>query len=62
MAAERLAKDEDRITGSRRTNVSLGQAWTSFWRHPSPYLIGDVPRRRPSWPASSSAAAPGGSW
>jgi hypothetical protein len=39
MAAERLAKDEDRITGNRRTNVSLGQAWKSFWSHPSPFMI-----------------------
>ena len=43
LAAERLAKDEDRITGAagpgRRTNVSLGQAWRSFWSHPSPFLI-----------------------
>jgi hypothetical protein len=39
LAAERLASDEQRITGSRRTNVSLGAAWRSFWRHPSPYMI-----------------------
>ena len=39
LAAERLAADERRITGSRRTNVSLGTAWRSFWRAPSPWLI-----------------------
>lgn len=39
LAAQRLAADESRITGSRRTSVSLGAAWRSFWRHPSPYLI-----------------------
>src|SRR4051812_1123912 len=39
LAAERLAADEQRITGSRRTNVSLGTAWGSFWRAPSPWLI-----------------------
>jgi sterol desaturase/sphingolipid hydroxylase (fatty acid hydroxylase superfamily) len=43
LATERLAKDEDRITGAagpgRRTNVSLGQAWKSFWSHPSPFMI-----------------------
>jgi sterol desaturase/sphingolipid hydroxylase (fatty acid hydroxylase superfamily) len=39
LAAQRLAKDEDRITGNRRTNVSLGQAWAAFWRHPSPFMI-----------------------
>jgi sterol desaturase/sphingolipid hydroxylase (fatty acid hydroxylase superfamily) len=38
-AAARLATDEDRITGNRRTNVALGEAWSAFWRHPSPYLI-----------------------
>jgi sterol desaturase/sphingolipid hydroxylase (fatty acid hydroxylase superfamily) len=43
LAAERLARDEARITGAagpgRRTNVSLGQAWRSFWKHPSPPMI-----------------------
>jgi hypothetical protein len=39
LAAERLAADERRITGSRRTNVSLGTAWRSFWRAPSPWMI-----------------------
>jgi sterol desaturase/sphingolipid hydroxylase (fatty acid hydroxylase superfamily) len=39
LAARRLAKDEDRITGHRRTSVPLGRAWSAFWRHPSPYLI-----------------------
>ena len=40
LAAERLAADEQRITGSRRTNVSLGTAWRSFLRAPSPWMIG----------------------
>ena len=39
LAAQRLAADESRITGSRRTNVSLATAWRSFWRHPSPWMI-----------------------
>jgi len=39
-AHERLAVDEQRITGARRTSQSLGQAWAGFWRHPSPWLIG----------------------
>jgi len=47
-ARERLAADEQRIaaepaariTGSRRTSQTLGQAWAGFWRHPSPWLIG----------------------
>ena len=39
LAAERLAADEARITGNRRTNVSLGAAWRAFWRAPSPWMI-----------------------
>ncbi len=38
-ARERLAVDEQRITGARRTSQTLGQAWSAFWRHPSPWLI-----------------------
>lgn len=40
LASQRLAADEQRITGSRRTNVSLGDAWRSFLRAPSPWMIG----------------------
>lgn len=39
LAAQRLAADEQRITGSRRTHVSLGSAWRAFWRAPSPWMI-----------------------
>ena len=39
LAQERLAADEARITGSRRTTLTLGGAWRAFWRHPSPWLI-----------------------
>jgi Fatty acid hydroxylase superfamily len=41
LAAERLAADEDRITGQarRRTSLPLAGAWREFWRHPSPWLI-----------------------
>jgi len=41
LAAERLAADEERITGQarRRTSLSLRAAWREFWRHPSPWLI-----------------------
>ncbi len=39
LAQQRLAADEQRITGARRTHVSLGRAWSAFWRHPSPWLI-----------------------
>lgn len=40
LARERLAADERRITGARRTSLTLGQAWTAFVRHPSPWMIG----------------------
>ena len=41
LAAERVAADEERITGQarRRTSLGLGAAWREFWRHPSPWLI-----------------------
>ncbi len=41
-ATAQVAADERRLngTGARRTSVSLRSAWASFWRHPSPYLIG----------------------
>jgi hypothetical protein len=39
-AAQEKAQVESRVTGSRRTSQSLGQAWTAFWQHPSPWLIG----------------------
>jgi hypothetical protein len=41
LAAQRLAADEERITGQarRRTSLSLGGAWREFVRHPSPWLI-----------------------
>ncbi len=42
LAARRVAADEERITGARRTNVSLGAAWRSFWQHPSPWLLGSL--------------------
>jgi Fatty acid hydroxylase superfamily len=39
LAAQRLAADERRITGTRRTSMSLGQAWRAFVRHRSPWMI-----------------------
>jgi hypothetical protein len=39
LAAERLAAEESRITGSRRTTVSLGTTFAEFWKHPSPWMI-----------------------
>lgn len=41
LAAERLAKDEQR-TESRRTQLTLWQAWRTFWAHPSPWIIATV--------------------
>jgi hypothetical protein len=40
LAQERLTADERRITGARRTSVSLGDALAAFTRHPSPWMIG----------------------
>ncbi|HET6693925.1 MAG TPA: sterol desaturase family protein [Pedococcus sp.] len=42
LAQERLAADEKRMTGPRRTSVSLGEAWQAFLRHPSPWMIGGL--------------------
>ena len=41
LAAQRLAADEERIVGQakRRQSLSLGAAWTEFWKHPSPWMI-----------------------
>lgn len=42
LAAQRLADDESQILGrqSRRTSLPLADAWRTFWRAPSPWLIG----------------------
>ena len=63
LAAQRLAADEAKLgqitgAGTRRTNVTLGTAWRSFWRAPSPwmistFLLGSVVAR---------AVVGGGSW
>ena len=39
LARTRLAADEERITGTRRTQVTLGDAWRAFWRDPSAWMI-----------------------
>lgn len=39
LAAERLARDEVRMTGNRRHSLSLGGAWRQFWHHPSPFVL-----------------------
>jgi len=39
LAKKQVERDEERITGSRRTSQSLGEVFVDFWRHPSPYLL-----------------------
>ena len=51
-ARERLAADEQRITGARRTTQSLGETWGAFWRHPSPWLIGAFLAGSVAWRAT----------
>lgn len=51
-ARERLAADEQRITGSRRTTQSLGATWRAFWRHPSPWLIASFLAGGVTWRAT----------
>ena len=62
LAAERLAADES--PAARRRSLSLGEAWSEFVRHPSPwmigaFLLGSVVARIAA--SSGQAAAPGGS-
>ena len=39
LAQERLAAEESRMTGPRRTEVTLGSTFREFLRHPSPWMI-----------------------
>jgi hypothetical protein len=39
LAQQRLAAEETRITGPRRTEVTLARTWSEFWHHPSPWMI-----------------------
>jgi hypothetical protein len=39
LARERLAADEERITGPRRRTLTMRAVWREFWRHPSPWMI-----------------------
>lgn len=39
LAQERLAAEESRMTGPRRTQVTLGTTAREFWMHPSPWMI-----------------------
>ncbi|MGO4258786.1 sterol desaturase family protein [Marmoricola sp. RAF53] len=38
-AQQRLAAEEARITGTRRTAVTLGTTFREFWKHPSPWML-----------------------
>ena len=39
LAEQRLAAEEARITGSRKTQVTLGGTFAEFWKHPSPWML-----------------------
>ena len=39
LAAERLAADEERITGPAAPTSRWAGPWRAFWRHPSPWMI-----------------------
>ena len=39
LARERVAADEERLSGSRRRSLTLRTVWREFWRHPSPWMI-----------------------
>ena len=39
LAQQRLAAEESRMTGPRRTQVTLGSTFREFWKHPSPWMI-----------------------
>ncbi len=49
LAEERLAAEETRITGSRRTAVELGTTFREFLRHPSPWMITAALATAVSW-------------
>jgi sterol desaturase/sphingolipid hydroxylase (fatty acid hydroxylase superfamily) len=49
IAAERLAAEESRITGSGRKTVSLGTTFSEFVRHPSPWMIAATLATAVSW-------------
>lgn len=51
-ARKRLAADEERFTGARRTTQGLGETWRAFWRHPSPWLIGGALAGAVAWRAT----------
>jgi hypothetical protein len=38
-AQQRLAAEETRMTGPRRTQVTLGETFREFWKHTSPWML-----------------------
>ena len=42
LAQQRLAAEESRMTGPRRTQVGLRTTFVEFWKHPSPWMISAV--------------------
>ncbi len=49
LAQERLAAEENRITGAGRRSVSLGETFGGFLRHPSPWMIAATLVAAVSW-------------
>jgi sterol desaturase/sphingolipid hydroxylase (fatty acid hydroxylase superfamily) len=49
LAKERLAAEESRMTGPRRTHVTLGTTFGEFLRHPSPWMIAAALVAAVSW-------------
>jgi hypothetical protein len=61
LAAERLAGDES--PAGRRRSLSLGEAWSEFVRHPSPWMIGAFLLGAVVARVAASIAGPGsGAW
>ena len=60
LAAERLAADEERITGPGARNVSLRGAWRAFWQAPEPVADLGAFLARP--PVAARVVVGGGSW
>ncbi|MCW2752744.1 MAG: fatty acid hydroxylase [Marmoricola sp.] len=49
LAAERLAAEEARMTGSRRTTITLGSTFAEFVKHPSPWIIASTLAAAVTW-------------
>jgi hypothetical protein len=62
LAHERLAAEESRITGSRRTTVSLATTATEFWKHPSPWMISAALVTAAAWRVAEGDWRPSDLW